>query len=151
MLHESIKNEVKEAMKSGDPVRLSVVRGMVSAFTNELVAKRKTPRDILSDDETLAVIARLARQRQDSIEQFRAGGREDLAVSEEAELAVLKTYLPAQMNEDEIRRSVEAKKAELGIADKSKLGMLIGAVMKDLKGKADGALVKKFAEESFAT
>ncbi|MBI1975723.1 MAG: GatB/YqeY domain-containing protein [Candidatus Vogelbacteria bacterium] len=148
-LHDSIQEEVRRAMKAGDKVRLSVVRGIVSALTNELVSKRRKPNETLADDEVLAVISRLARERKDSIQQFRSGNREDLAADEEAELVILREYIPAEMNESEIRTAVTSKKAELGITDKAKLGMLLGAIMKDLRGRADGALVKKIAEESF--
>lgn len=146
-LHESIKNELKEAMKAKEKVRLNVIRGMLTAFTNELVATGKTPQDVLNDDAILTVIKRLAKQRKDSIEQFSAAGRDELAATEQAELAVIETYLPQMMSLEEIRPVVEAKKAELGVEDKSKMGVLIGAVMKELAGKADGGDVKTAVDE----
>lgn len=149
-LHEQIKGEVKEAMKAKDQVKLDVVRGLVSAMTNESVAKGRTPTDLLSDEEALAVIKRTANQRKDSIAQFIEGGRPELAESEQAELAVLQTYLPAMMSIEEIRTIVEAKKTELGITDKAKAGQLTGTIMKELAGKADGADVKKAVDESFS-
>src|SRR3989339_842828 len=126
-LHEQIKNEIKEAMKARDEIRLATVRSVSAAMTNELVAKRMKPDEMLSDEEVLAVIKRLVKQRQDSIEQFRAGDREDLASAEEAELNILKVYLPAQMSVEQIRSIAEAKKAEMGVTDKTKLGILVGA------------------------
>jgi uncharacterized protein len=149
-IHEQIKNEIKEAMKAKDTVKLSVVRGLVSAFTNEAVAKGGTPTDILSDADALAVIKRAANQRKDAIDQFVAGGRPELAESEQTELAVLQTYLPAMMPLDEVRKVAQAKKAELGIDDKAKSGQLVGMIMKDLAGKADGADVKTAVDELFA-
>lgn len=146
MLHQQIKDEIKEAMKRKDAVKLSVVRGLASAFTNELVAKGKKPDEMLSDDEALAVIKRAAKQRKDSIEQFKAGGREDLAASEEAELIIIESYLPAQMPREEVEKIARAKIAALG-ADKSKSGLLVGAVMKETKGTADGAVVKEVIEQ----
>src|SRR5262245_51318146 len=107
MLHDQIKNEIKEAMKAKQEVKLAVMRGIASAFTNELVAKKRKPDEKLSDEEALAVIKRLAKQRQDSISQFRAGGREDLAASEEAELVHLQAYLPATMSQAEIKKVAE--------------------------------------------
>ena len=89
MLHEQIKNEIKQAMMAKDQLKLSVVRGISAAFTNELVAKKRKPDEVLSDEDALAVITRQAKQRKDSIEQFRAGGREDLASKEEAELKII--------------------------------------------------------------
>jgi hypothetical protein len=149
-LHEQIKGEIKTAMLAKDAVRLSVVRNMVSAFTNELVATGKTPQDILDDAGVLKVIKRLSNQRKDSIEQFMKGGRPELAASEQAELAILDTYLPVLMSREEIKVVVLAKKAALGVNDKTKAGQLTGAVMKDLAGKADGGDVKAVVDELFA-
>ncbi len=152
-LQQTIKEQVKEAMKSKDAVRLGVVRGLVASFTNELVSLKRTPQDELSDEEVLNVIRRAVKQRKDSIDQFTKGGREDLAESEKAELVVLETYLPAQMSKDEVIAIAKAKMAELGltaqagVTDKSKMGMFMGALMKDLKGKADGDTVKAVVEE----
>lgn len=141
-LHETIKKQLVEAMKAKDEVRLRTVRGILTAFTNELVATGKKPQDFMEDEKALAVITRLAKQRKDSIEQFEKGGRADLAEIEQVELVVLQAYLPTLMSVDEIRPIVEAKIAELGITDKTKVGQLLGALMKDLKGKADGGDVK---------
>jgi uncharacterized protein YqeY len=146
-IQEQIKDDMKQAMKDKDQVKLSVTRGLVSAFTNELVASGKTPQDPIDDESATAVITRAAKQRKDSIEQFEKGGRPELAESEKAELAVLEEYLPEMMSEDEIRVVVEEKKTALGIADKSGMGQLIGAVMGELKGKADGGDVKRVVEE----
>lgn len=150
MLHEQIKNEIKQAMLAKDELKLRVARSLVAAFTNELVAKKRKPDEFLSDEEALAVITRAAKQRKDSMEQFRAGGREDLATSEEAELKIIETYLPTLMSQAEIKTLAEAKKAELGATDKTKAGLLMSALMKDLKGKADGADVKAVVDELLA-
>jgi uncharacterized protein YqeY len=149
-LHQTIKSGIKEAMMAKDEVRLMVLRGLSAAFTNELVAKGRKPQEELSDEEALAVVSRAAKQRKDSIEQFRNAGREDLAVPEEAELKVVETFLPAQMSREEVDAAVAAKKAELGITDKADSGKLMQALMKDLKGKADGMMVKTAVEASFA-
>ena len=146
-LQTQIKDQMKEAMKAKDTVKLGVIRGLVSAFTNELVAMKKMPTDELSDDDAINVIRRAVKQRKDSIEQFTAGGRSDLAESEKAELTILETYLPAQMSKDEILAIAKAKMTELGIADKSGAGKFMGALMKDLKGKADGDIVKSVVSE----
>lgn len=148
-LHEQIKGEVKEAMKARDAVRLSVVRNMISAFTNELVATGKTPQDTLDDVGVLRVIKRLSNQRKDSMEQFIKGGRPELAESEQAELAVLEKYLPTLMSREEIMVVALAKKEALGVTDKSKTGQLTGAIMRDLAGKADGGDVKAVVDELF--
>jgi hypothetical protein len=148
-LHQTIKDSLKEAMKAKEEVRLRTIRSMLTAFTNELVATSRTPQDWLTDEEVLAVIKRLAKQRKESIVQFEANGRPELAEPEHAELAVLEGYLPTLMSQSEIQPIAEAKKAELGIDDKSKMGMLMGAIIKELAGKADGADVKTVVESLF--
>jgi len=150
MLHEQIKGQIKDAMKNKDEVRLSVIRGIVAAFTNELVAKKRKPDEMLEDAEALVVIKKLVNQRKDSIEQFTTGGRQDLVDKEKAELDILNAFLPAQMSREEIKKIAEAKKAELGITDKAKLGQFIGAVMKEIAGRADGGEVKSVVEELFS-
>lgn len=134
-------------MKAKDSNKVTVLRGVLAAFTNELVAKGKKPQDILTDEEQVAVVKRLVKQRKDSIEQFEKGGRQDLAENEKAELAILEAYLPASMPREEIRKVAVALKEKLGVTDKAKMGVFMGAVMKELKGQADGADVKAVVEE----
>ncbi len=149
MLHEEIKNNIKEAMKARDTVRLEVMRGLVTAFMNELVSSGRTPQDMLTDEEVIAVITRSAKQRKDSIEQFTKGGRMDLVAEEQPQLAILETYLPKLMDKSEVEEIAKAKQAELGITDPTKKGMLMSALMKDLKGKADGMIVKEVVDSLF--
>jgi uncharacterized protein YqeY len=145
-LQEQIKNEIKQAMLAKDAVKLSVVRGLTASFTNEAIAKAVPA---LSDEEALSLIKRAVKQRKDSIEQFTKGGRTDLVASETAELKILETYLPATMSKNDIRKVAEKKKADMGFTDKTKMGQFIGALMKELKGNADGADVKEVAESLF--
>ncbi len=145
-IQTDIKEQMKEAMKAKDTVKLGVVRGLSSAFTNELVKLGKMPQDELSDEDALAVIRRAVKQRKDSIEQFVSGGRPELAEDEKAELAILETYLPAMMSKEDVMTIAKAKMAEMGAVDKSKAGMFMGALMKDLKGKADGDVVKEVVD-----
>jgi len=145
-LQTEIKETIKEAMKAKDAVRLGVVRGLVSSFTNELVALKRTPQDELSDEEVLSVIRRAVKQRKDSIDQFIKGGREDLAVPEKEELAVLETYLPAQMSREEVMKIAQAKMIEMGVTSQSEAGKFMGSLMKDLKGKVDGDVVKEVVD-----
>ncbi|MFZ2620977.1 MAG: GatB/YqeY domain-containing protein [Minisyncoccia bacterium] len=146
-LQTQIRDQMKEAMKAKDAVKLGVVRGLVSAFTNELVAMKKMPTDELTDEEVLNVIRRAVKQRKDSIDQFTKGGRPELAESERTELVILETYLPTQMPRGEVMKIAKAKMEELGVTDKSKAGQLIGILMKELKGKADGDIVKSIVDE----
>lgn len=149
MIHEQIKDKIKEAMMAKDNVRLLTYRNMLSSFTNELVSKGKKPNEMLTDEEAVAVISRLSKQRKDSIEQFKKGNREDLAIKEQEELSILETYLPKMMDRDEVEKIAKIKKEELGITDATKKGMLMSALMKDLKGKADGSIVKEVVDLMF--
>ena len=149
-LHEQIKNEIKDAMLKREEVRLETLRFLLAAFVNELVAKRKKPQEILSDEEAIAVVGRLVKQRQDSVEQFRKAGREELAKREEEEMSYLKKYLPEMMSREEIEKIAKSKKEELGVNDKSKAGQLMGMLMKELKGKADGQVVKEVVDQLLA-
>jgi len=146
-LHTQIKGELKEAMKARDEVKLRTVRGMLTAFTNELVATNRKPQDFLNDAEILTVIKRLGKQRKESITQFEAAGRSELAQIEKDELLVLESYLPPMMSREEIRPLAEAKIASLGTVDKTKMGMIVGTLIKELQGKADGSDVKAVVEE----
>jgi uncharacterized protein YqeY len=148
-LQQQIKNQIKEAMMAKDTVKLSVLRGVSSSITNELVDKGRTPSGELTDEEVLAVIRRAVKQRKDSIEQFTAGGREDLAQDEKAELAYLEVYLPTMMSYDDVKKIVETKKAELDITDAKDKGKLMSEIMKDLKGKAEGMDVKNAVDSLF--
>lgn len=145
-LHETVKAQIKEAMLAKETVRLGVLRDLSSKFTNELVAKGRMPQDKLTDEEAMAVIKRSVKQRKDSIEQFKAGGREDLAADEIGELAFLEGYLPKMMSREEIKKIADAKKAELG-GTISNAGMFVGMVMKECKGTADGNDVKAVVDE----
>ncbi|MHB1316229.1 MAG: GatB/YqeY domain-containing protein [Minisyncoccota bacterium] len=149
-IQTDIKAQMMEAMKAKDAVKLQTIRGLVSAFTNELVNLKRTPQDSLSDEEALAVIKRAVKQRKDSIEQFISGGRPELADDEKAELAILEVYLPVMMSEEEVMKIALLKKEEMGGIDKSKSGQFVGMIMKELKGKADGDVVKKVVDNLFS-
>ncbi|MDP3763349.1 MAG: GatB/YqeY domain-containing protein [bacterium] len=142
-IQSNIREQVVVAMKARDTMRLNVLRGLLAAFTNEAVAKKRKPDEELSDEEALAVISRAVKQRKDSIEQFEKGNRKDLAEAEQAELKILETYLPAQMSREEVFEYVKQKVSEAGGVDNSKKGQFMGGIMKDLKGKVDGVLVKE--------
>jgi len=150
MLQKKIRDELTLAMKAKDTLRVSVLRSLITAFTNDLVAKKRKPSDELDDDNALAVIKRAANQRKDSIEQFIKGNRPELAQKEKDELAIIETYLPPKLSKEEIARIIQQKKEELGISDKSGMGKLIGAVMQELKGKADSSDVKEAVEHALS-
>ncbi len=146
-LQEEIRNSLKESMKAKDAIKLRTVRSILTAFTNELVATGKTPQDSLDDEGALSVIKRLAKQRKESITQYEAAGRPELAEPEKEELVVLEGYLPQMMSQEQIKPIAEAKMTELAVTDKTKMGILIGAILKETAGKADGGDVKAVVEE----
>ena len=133
-MQEKIKNDIKDAMRARDSIRLDTLRGLSTGATS------------LSDDEVVAIIRRATKQRHDSIEQFEKGGRKDLADKEKAELVILESYLPKLMSRLEIEKFIKAKIAGGVVFDKTKTNQFIGLMMKELKGKADGADVKAVIE-----
>ncbi len=149
-MHKKLKDELLVAMRAKDTVRLNVIRSLLAAFTNELVAKGRKPQEELTEEEALAVIKRAGKQRKDSIEQFRKGWREDLAATEETELSIIEGYLPAQMSREEIEKTARAMKEKMGITDKAKMGAFMGASMKELKNQADGKIVKEVVNSFFS-
>ncbi|MEK9185537.1 MAG: GatB/YqeY domain-containing protein [Patescibacteria group bacterium] len=149
-MYEKIQNQIRDAMRAKDAVRLITLRSMLAAFVNELISKGRKPSEELEEKDMILVIRRLVKQRKDSIEQFQKGEREDLVLNEKAELAILNEFLPSQMSEGQIRAIVLKKKEEMGITDKAKIGILVGAVIKETKGEADGSVVKKIVEEILA-
>jgi uncharacterized protein len=142
MLQTQIREDLKTAMKARDQVRVDTLRGAITAFTNELVAKGKKPTEEIADADAITVLKRLAKQRKDSIEQFTKGGRQELADKENAELKVIEAYLPQTASREDIEKVARVKKEEMGITDASGAGKLMGAVIKEFAGGADGADVK---------
>jgi len=148
-IQQTMRDGIKGAMIAKDTVKLTVLRGLISAFTNESVAKGKTPQDELPDEDAIAVIKRAVKQRKDSVDQFTKGNRLDLVANEEAELKILETFLPQSMSKEEIKKIAIAKKAELGVTDKAGMGKFMGTLMKEFKGQADGNDVKEVVESLF--
>ena len=149
MTHLELKEMIKVAMKAREEVKLSVLRGLLTAATNELISKNQTPDSILPEEDLMALVRRAAKQRKDSITQFEKGGRADLSAKEKNELAILESFLPAMMRKDEVEKIAKAKAVALGIADASKKNQLIGSLMKELKGRADGTTVKEVVDNLF--
>lgn len=147
-LHETIKDDLKKAMLAKESDRVLTLRGIVSMLGNEAIAKKVTT-PTLPDDVVLPVLQRAAKQRKEAAEAFRGGNRTDLAETEEKELVIIQKYLPQMMSRDEIKKIAEAKKAELGVTDKTGAGKLTGTLMKELKAKADGSDVKAVVDSLF--
>lgn len=150
MIHKTIKDQTIEALRAKDTLKLETLRGLSAQFMNEIIASG-LGQELLPDDKALAVIRRSVKQRKDSIEQFEKGGRADLAEKERAELKILEQFLPAMMSESDINAFVKMRIDEQkssGSFDPKAGGKLVGTMMKELAGKADGALVKKAVEEA---
>lgn len=148
-LNQTLKGHLKEGMIAKDETRVLVLRGVQAEIQKELIAKKSAATEG-TDEEVLAIIKKLVKQRKDSIDQFTKGNRADLAENEKKELKVLEAYLPATMPKEEIKKFAVAKKAELGVTDKAGAGKLIGAISKELKGKAEGSDIKEVVDSLFA-
>lgn len=142
-LKEKINQDLKEAMKSGDKLKLETIRS-IRALILEF-EKSGAGREINQDDE-VKMLSTAVKKRKDSIEQFRNAGREELALKEERELGILLNYLPKQLGEDEITSEVKRIAWEIGAKSKEDFPKLMPLVMKELKGKAEGKLVKSVVE-----
>src|SRR5262245_23513553 len=137
-LQEKIQSQIAESMRGKDQLRLSVLRMMKSAVKNKEIEKMKP----LEEAEVVTVLNTLVKQRKDSIEQFRKGGREELAQKEEAEIKIIEEYLPAAASDDDIRRAVTEAIQETGAASMKDMGKVMKAALARLAGKtADGSRV----------
>lgn len=143
-LKEKINLDLKEAMKSGDKLKLETIRS-IRALILEF-EKSGAGRELNQEDE-LKMLTTAAKKRKDSIDQFRNAGRVELAEKEEKELAILMEYLPKQLSEDEITLEVTRIASEIGAKSKADFAKLMPAVMKELKGKADGKIIKTIVEK----
>lgn len=135
---------MKDALRAKENVRLGAIR-MLSAA---LLEKEKEGRGAPSEADETAIVQRQAKQRRDSIEQFRAAGRDDLAEKEEAELAIIEHYLPAQLSDDEIAKVVAEVVAGAGASGPEAMGRVMGEAMKRLRGQADGGRVRSAVERA---
>ena len=142
-LIDQINDDLKAAMKKGDKFRTQTLRSLKSAIKYEEIEAGHE----LDDQDVQAVIAKQAKQRRDSISEFKKGGRDDLVEAEEAELAVLENYLPAQMSDEEIRAKAETVIAELGVSNMNGMGQVMKQLMAQLKGQADGKVVNQIVRE----
>lgn len=140
---EQIGIEIKKAIKNRDDVVLRTLRMLKSDITYE---KTKGTED-LSDDKILEIIIRASKKRKEAIEEYQKGGRDDLAEKELSELEIIEKYLPKQFTEEEIQEIIEKKIDEHGEITKKDFGKIMGMLMKDLKGKADGLIVKRILNE----
>jgi uncharacterized protein len=136
-LQERLDSDLKEAMRARDNTKLGVLRMLKSALKYAAIAKSGTEAE-LSDAETAQVIRKQVKQRQDSIESFKKGGRAELANKEKEELSILNTYLPQPMSRDELAKVVRETIAEVGATSKAQMGMVMKALQAKVAGRADG-------------
>src|SRR3989344_1129794 len=138
-MHEKIKNDLKEAMRAKDELRLSVLRMLSSAIHNrEIEKKTKTGNAALTEEEIIAVIRSEIKKRRDAAEGFTKGGRADAAEKELAELKILEAYLPAELSDEEVEKAVKEVIACMGEITTKEFGKVMGETMKRLKGQAGG-------------
>jgi uncharacterized protein len=146
-IYERVNEELKEAMRARDAARTTALRNVRAGFIEDLKTDNSTT---LSDERCLAVLRRQAKQRQESIDAFRAGGREDLVAAEAAELAVLQSFLPQRADDATTRGWVEAAIRATGATSAKELGKVVGQVMKEHKDDVDGKRVQELARELLA-
>jgi len=149
-IKRQLDDDLKQAMKQRDTRRVGCIRMLKSKLLEREVALRgKHGVDYaITDEEARTVIASYAKQRRDSIESYRQGGRDDLAADEQAELEIVSSYLPQQLSEDELRALVRAAVEEVGAASLRDLGAVMKTLMPRTKGTADGKLVNRLVREA---
>ena len=145
-LKQTLTDDMKAAMKAGEKERLGVIRLINAAIKQKEVDERIE----LDDAAVVAVLGRMLKQRRDSVNQYEAAGREDLAAVERAEIAVIEGYLPAQMDEAAINAEIDAAIAATGAAGPADMGKLMGALKPKLAGKADMGVVSKLVRQKLA-
>ena len=142
-LKQKLTDDLKQAMRDGDKVKLSVIRLVMAAIKNAEIARQTT----LDDGDILGIIAKEARQRRESVEAFRQGNRQDLVVQEEAELTLLQGYLPQQISREEIMAEARRVIEEVGAQGAGDKGKVMPKLISQLKGKADGREINAVVTE----
>ena len=141
---DRLNHDLKEAMRSKDKVRLSVIRMVKGAMQNEAIQFKK---DMLTEDQALTVLLREVKQRKDSLQEFEKANRQDLAAKLQEELQILDEYMPEQLSEDELRKIVSQAIEETGATSKKDIGKVMSYVLPKVKGKADGGIVNKIVQQ----
>ena len=142
-LKDRLTEDLRQSMRQGDERRKSTIRLVRAAIINAEIERGQD----LGEDEVLAIIAKQAKQRRESVAEFAKGGRQDLVDQEEEELQILLSYLPAQMSRDEIEVAARQVIAEVGATSMAQMGEVMRQLMSQLKGKADGSLVNQVVRE----
>lgn len=145
-LQERLTEDMKAAMKAGEKDTLGVIRRAIAAMKNARIDKKAD----LDEQDEIKVVRSMAKQHRESIEQFRAAGREDLATKEEAELEILSVYLPPEMDEEQLDAIIDQVMAETGASSMKDMGTVIKAVMARTAGQAEGGVVSAKVKERLA-
>lgn len=149
MNKQKLQEELRQSMLAKNELKTSVLRMLLSAINYYEIQKGGAGYEA-SEEDVLSVVQNQAKQRRDSIEQFKNAGRTELADKEQKELEFLQAYLPKQMSEDEIKKLVKEMISQTGAASIQDMGKVMGALMPKTKGKADGNLVSKIVKESLS-
>ena len=149
-LKEQIGEDIKTAMKAKDKIRLQTVRGIKKAILEKEVELRPKGEDTLTNEQEIELLSQQAKQRRDSIAQFKDAGRDDLAEKESQELAIIETYLPEQVSDEEVEKIIDELIASSGASSMKDLGKVMGPAMKQLKGKADGKKIQSLVKSKLA-
>ena len=146
-LNDQLTTDLKQAMKAKDVVRLRTIRALRAAIKDKEIAERQGGEATLSEETYLAVLQKQAKQRRDAIEQYEQASRDDLAAKEREELVIIESYLPQQLDDEEIRSVVRAIVAETGASSMRDMGKVMGAAMQQLRGRADGRRINEITRE----
>ncbi len=137
MLRDKLIADMKDAMRAGEKAKLGTIRLMNAAIKSADIEARPSGKDAISDADILQVFAKMVKQRRDSVEQFTNGGRPELAAAEQAEIAVIESYMPSQMSADEVKAVASALIAELGAVGMKDMGKVIAAMKEKYAGAMD--------------
>lgn len=140
---ERITQDLKEAMKQKEPLRLSVIRMLKSSLKNEEIGRG----EILSEEEEISVLTRELKMRVDSLREFEQAGREDLTDKVRQEIEIVKAYLPEALSEEELRKMIQDVIAQVGATSKKDMGKVMSALMPKVAGRADGKKVNQWVQE----
>lgn len=146
-IKDKIIDDLKSAMKSKNADKLRVLRSLKAKILEKEISERSGGEATITDDQTIEVLMKAAKQRKESIDQFEKGNRADLVENEERELSIIKDYLPKMMDENEIRNAVKDTISQLNATGPAEMGKVMGVMMSKLKGKADGSIVSKVVKE----
>ena len=140
---KQIQNDMKEALKAGEKLRLSTIRMLISAIKNESIEKRAE----LSEEEVITVVQREVKMRRNAIEEYKKGNRDDLVQQALDEVAILEVYLPKQLSDEELVAIIKHTIAEVNITSPKEMGKLMAKLMPLIKGKADGTRVQSIVKQ----